>query len=418
MIIGQNELARRLREAREAAGFTQEDVAKALGLVRPAVAQIEAGKRKLSSIELMTLSRLYGRPPQSFFEESFERDGIACIWRAIPEARKDSTVQKGMSRGMEIVNAILDLEKKLGHSRLCFSVPGRKLPPIRTKWEAIVQGQEIAEQERNRLKLGTDPIDNPSAVLDSQGILVLALELASGISGFTFRSDPAIVCAVNALDARVRQRYSLAHEYCHAVCDIGDTPGIVSRADQEKDFREVRADVFAACFLMPEEGIKSFLAARGKAIPSRIPAPQMVREEFVEYEARRTERAREIDIIDIVIMAKTFGVSRESAIWRLRNLNMINARKQEVFLRKEKEGFGKKIAGLFDVSETDISRPRQATLQNAEQRLFSLAIEAAEASVISRSKLIELLRLAGLADDDIFELPQARRRGNKDRPFI
>lgn len=408
MTISQQELASRIKEAREAAGFTQEDVAKALGLVRPAVAQIEAGKRKLSSIELMTLSRLYGRPPQSFFEESFERDGIACIWRAMPEARKNPAVQKGMSRGIEIVNAILDLEKKLGHSRICSGLPGRKFPPLRTKWEAIVQGQEIAEQERNRLKLGTDPVDNPSTVMDGQGILVLALELPAGISGFTFSCDPTVVCAVNSSDALVRQRYSLMHEYCHAICDIGDTPGIVSWTDK-KDYREVRADVFAAGFLMPEEGIKSFLAGRGKAVPSRIPAPRMIREDIVDYEARRAERAREIDLIDVIVMAITFGVSREAAIWRLRNLNLINTRKQEQFIDKEKEGIGKSIARLFGISEMDISGPSQVALQNAEQRLFSLAIEAADASLISRGKLIELLKLAGLAEIDIFGLPQARR---------
>jgi Zn-dependent peptidase ImmA (M78 family) len=326
----------------------------------------------------------------------------------MPEARKDPAVQKGMSRGIEVINAILDLEIKLGHSRICSGLPGRKLPPVRTKWEAIVQGQEMADQERNRLKLGIDPIDNPSAILDSQGILVLALDLPSGVSGFTFRCDPAVVCAVNSLDALVRQRYSLIHEYCHAVCDIGETPGIVSWTDK-KDYREVRADVFAAGFLMPGEGIKSFLAGRGKAVPSRIPAPQMIKEDIVDYEARRAERAREIDLIDIVVMAITFGVSREAAIWRLRNLNLINAHKQELFLRKEKEGLGKNVARLLGISDMDISGPSQVALQNADQRLFSLAVEAEDASLISRGKLVELLKLAGLAEIDIFELPQARR---------
>ncbi|MEW5817698.1 MAG: XRE family transcriptional regulator [Spirochaetota bacterium] len=409
MTITQEELAKRLREAREKTGFTQEDAAKVLGLVRPAIAQVEAGKRKVSSIELMALSRLYGRPPQSFFEESFERDGIAFIWRTIPEARKDPTIQKEMSRGIEMVNAILELEKKLGHTRVSSSMATRYVQSVRTKWEAVVQGQEIAEQERSRLKLGTAPIDNPSVILDSQGILVLGIDLPSGISGFTFRSDPAIVCTVNTADAWVRQRYSLVHEYCHAVCDIEDIPGIVTRTEHAKDYREVRADVFAACFLMPEEGVKSFLSSRGKATPSRIPAPQMVREKIIDYEARRKERAREIDFIDAVIMAKTFGVSLEAAIWRLRNLNLINAQKQETFLSKEKEGLGKRIISFFYPPEPPLPRPRQAFLHNAEQRLFSLAIEAVEAALISRNKLVELLRLAGLSDDEIFEIAQARR---------
>jgi hypothetical protein len=108
-------------------------------------------------------------------------------------------------------------------------------------------------------------------------------------------------------------------------------------------------------------------------------------------------------------MAITFGVSREAAIWRLRNLNLINAHKQELFLRKEKEGLGKNVARLLGISDMDISGPSQVALQNADQRLFSLAVEAEDASLISRGKLVELLKLAGLAEIDIFELPQARR---------
>ncbi len=409
MAITQKELAKRLREARERAGFTQEDAAKALGLVRPAISQIESGRRKVSSIELIALSRLYGRSPQSFFEGSFERDGIAFIWRSIPEARKDPAIQKEMGRGVEIINAILELEKRLGQNRPNSISPTRYVQSVRTKWEAIVQGQDIAAQERNRLNLGTAPIDDPSSILISQGILVLGINLPSGISGFTFRSGPALVCAVNTDDPWVRQRYSLVHEYCHAICDMEDIPGVVTRVENAKDYREVRADVFAACFLMPEEGVKSFLASRGKAIPSRIPAPQMIREELIDYEARRKEQVREIDFIDAVIMARTYGASLESAIWRLRNLNLINAEKQEAFLSKQKEGVGKIIMRLLYLPEPPISTLRQPYLHNAEQRLFSLAMEAAEADLISRNKLIELLRLAGLPDAEIYEIPLACR---------
>jgi Zn-dependent peptidase ImmA (M78 family) len=316
-----------------------------------------------------------------------------------------------MSRGIEVVNAILELENKLGHNRTSFSTPTKYVHRVRTKWEAVVKGQEIAEQERSRLKLGTAPIDNPSAILDSQGILVLGIYLPPGISGFTFQSDPAIVCAVNSADAWTRQRYSVVHEYCHAICDIEDIPGIVTRTEHAKDYREIRADVFAACFLMPEEGIKNFLASRGKAIPSRIPAPQIVRDKIINYEARRKERVREIDFIDVVIMAKTFGASLEAATWRLRNLNLINTEKQKAFMDKEKGALGKKIESFFYALEPSLSKPRQAFLYNAGQRLFSLAMEAAEEELISRNKLIELLRLAGLTDEEIYEIPQARRSG-------
>lgn len=54
-------LAQRLREAREYVGLSQEDVATALGISRPAVTNIEAGARKVEAVELDKLSQLYGQ---------------------------------------------------------------------------------------------------------------------------------------------------------------------------------------------------------------------------------------------------------------------------------------------------------------------------------------------------------------------
>lgn len=54
-------LARRLREAREYVGLSQEDVAFALAVSRPAVGHIESGSRKVEATELNKLSELYGR---------------------------------------------------------------------------------------------------------------------------------------------------------------------------------------------------------------------------------------------------------------------------------------------------------------------------------------------------------------------
>lgn len=53
-------VAERLREAREASGLSQGQIAKKLGWHRPTVSEIEAGRRKVSSDELVEFSRLYG----------------------------------------------------------------------------------------------------------------------------------------------------------------------------------------------------------------------------------------------------------------------------------------------------------------------------------------------------------------------
>lgn len=409
MTVTQEELARRLREAREAAGFSQEQVAKALHLVRPTIAQIEAGKRKVSSIELAALARLYGRPLQSFFEEPFEEDGVSFILRSIPEIKTNPEIQKALSRGMEIISSILDLENKLSLARMS-GVPATSYSKkIQTKWEAIQHGQEVAAQERGRLNLGMAPVPDPAAILDRQGILILGLELPAGISGFTFRSGQAAVCAVNTTEPRVRQRYSLVHEYCHILCDINEVPAIITRVEGEKDLREVRADVFAANFLMPEEAIKDFLLSRGKGTSSRVQATLMVKEKLLGYEARRSEQARKTNYIDVVQLANYFGVSVESIIWRLRNLNFINEQEQKDLLEKDRSGAGKVLKKYFVNQSTYLVNRNKFIFQSASERLMSLAIEAAWKDLISRNKLIGLLKLAGMTEKDIFEFPEARR---------
>jgi transcriptional regulator with XRE-family HTH domain len=51
----------RLREAREVLGLTQGDVADALSIPRTSVIAMEAGKRKVTGLELRRLARLYRR---------------------------------------------------------------------------------------------------------------------------------------------------------------------------------------------------------------------------------------------------------------------------------------------------------------------------------------------------------------------
>ena len=52
-------MAQRLREAREYVGLSQEEVAQALGMSRPAVTNIETGNRKVEAVELDKLATLY-----------------------------------------------------------------------------------------------------------------------------------------------------------------------------------------------------------------------------------------------------------------------------------------------------------------------------------------------------------------------
>lgn len=62
-------LAERLRQAREAAGLSQGDVARELNLPRPAISQIENGNRRVEALELARFAKLYSRPLSYFADD-------------------------------------------------------------------------------------------------------------------------------------------------------------------------------------------------------------------------------------------------------------------------------------------------------------------------------------------------------------
>lgn len=77
------ELGRRLKNAREAAGLSQEHVAAELGLPRPAISLIETGSRKVDALELARLAKLYGHSLAYFADEGPEPDRISILRRAV-----------------------------------------------------------------------------------------------------------------------------------------------------------------------------------------------------------------------------------------------------------------------------------------------------------------------------------------------
>jgi transcriptional regulator with XRE-family HTH domain len=111
--VAWQELGERLREAREYVGLSQEQVAAALGIPRPSVSGMETGKRKVSTIELQELARLYKRPYSYFLGEEDEE------WQAAEEsARALFRAAKGLSdRDREQVMRFAEFLRNAGPAR-------------------------------------------------------------------------------------------------------------------------------------------------------------------------------------------------------------------------------------------------------------------------------------------------------------
>jgi len=120
-------------------------------------------------------------------------------------------------------------------------------------------GRQSAERVRDVLVIGDDPLGDLVGLVEAQGHPVLRRVLPQGTHGLTVREERldgpvwAVVVAVGV--PWTRQRYTLAHEFCHV---LHSDPGrvLVELADPGLDVPEVRAEAFARHLLLPEEGVR------------------------------------------------------------------------------------------------------------------------------------------------------------------
>jgi transcriptional regulator with XRE-family HTH domain len=87
-------IGNRLREAREYVGLLQDDVAVALGIPRTSLSALEAGKRKVSGVELRRLARLYRRPVGWLLgEEEIQLSDAEPLFRATAQLSDEDKEQ-------------------------------------------------------------------------------------------------------------------------------------------------------------------------------------------------------------------------------------------------------------------------------------------------------------------------------------
>lgn len=416
------ELARRLREARQACGLTQEAVAGELGVSRPTVAQVEAGERKVTGLELARLAQLYGRPITDFIGEAFEVSAEPILLRALPEAKTDPETAAAIREATALVSDLVSLRDLLGISTTEPGLPGYRLPRLTSRWQAIEQANRLGASERHRLGLGQAPVSNLAALLELQGALVLEMGLPAAVSGFTFRSNGTLALAVHARQSPARRRFSLAHEYCHAICDWGpgegvaarDERAIVSRTADGAELGEVRANAFAAAFLLPEDGVRSFLGRHGKGSPTRPSGIVFTESEprtYVVAEGRLPPHSQDIGSWEIGLIADYFMVSRECVVWRLFNLRLLTEPRRDGALaiargemRGQSHGYATTTLLGIEPAEDGRSRASAEPFQSARRTLAGLAVEALRREEISAGRFRELADRAGLSEADIAAL--------------
>ena len=84
-------LGKKLRQAREYIGFSQDEVANVLRVTRTAVTNMESGQRKVDALELKRLAELY-RQPVTYFTGDEDEAGAALPTDVAHLARRAATL--------------------------------------------------------------------------------------------------------------------------------------------------------------------------------------------------------------------------------------------------------------------------------------------------------------------------------------
>jgi len=402
MPITELELAQRIRAAREQLGFTQDEVAEALGLPRSAVSEIERGNRSVSSLELEAFARLYGRPVGDFLAEAFDpADVVIARLRSVSEGEELHVLLEAGALSQRVLAELHNLEELLEIEPPTVALPFYELPRPQSTWQAIRQGEAVAADERRRMGLEQRPVADPPKLLLSHGIRAFLFDLPQDVAGVSLMDHRwGLAVIVNRRDARVRRRFSWIHELAHVLMDR-DQKATVTRGEDRDRREEVRANAFAAAFLMPEVALREALVRLDKARPSR--------ERFIvtdgdsnptAAERRSVASQRELTLEDVAQIADELGVSYLALLYRLLNLKLVS---QGTFdaLRSDEQQRGAVLRRIRHPNGDEPDRSSLHVPPDFANHLLALGVRAYRQDLVARSKVHELGELVGMGPDDI-----------------
>jgi Zn-dependent peptidase ImmA (M78 family)/transcriptional regulator with XRE-family HTH domain len=288
-----SDLSGRLAQAREAAGLSLAEATRKLNFKHYQIlSSIEKGARNVNANELISMARLYGRSLDYFFESRVTSEPMA-LWRRTA----GSDIRKEQQQFLAFLDHYSSLENLLG------------LKPRGKELLTNLERDDFAENSfetcdnlgtdiHRRLDLGSRPACNLLNIVENTlRFKVIHLDLGDGLSGASIvDSTLGVGILINTHDAPWRRNFDLAHELFHIVTwnifsheEIGD--------GSRKTKPEQYADSFAASLLLPRDHLLAAL--------------------------KEISVNQEMKLVDIIELAKEFGVSSEAVLWRLLNLKKI-----------------------------------------------------------------------------------------------
>jgi Zn-dependent peptidase ImmA (M78 family) len=254
MAVDAQLVARKLRHAREMQSLSVAAVSEATGLAPERIDLIESNQSGASGDEVLILANFYRHDFRDFLDDKrpapFEQTDI--LYR-----RHGDAFTADDRRAIQEFLYLCEIESAL-ETLLVIPKQSFRFAPSGTLFKA--HGEPAAKALRDLLGYASNEI--PRDVFGDFrkiGVHIFRRRLVnSDISGLYIEHPIAGHCVlVNYDEDLYRQRFSVSHEAAHVIFDSSEAVMVtfrhqLSRAD-EGYLREVRANRFASCYLMPPD---------------------------------------------------------------------------------------------------------------------------------------------------------------------
>lgn len=355
------ETGARLREARRAAGATQQEIASRLGMARTTLVAIEAGQRPAAPNEIMRFAEIYGRSVSDLVRPTALIAPPVARFRATPRANTpDHESEAALAE-----NTLDRLAADYAELELLLDAPPVGQLPPEYHYGLLSPdraGETAAAAERNRMGTGDGPLGAlRQRLANEMGVRIFVYPMASAIAGLFFyhpRLGPCV--GVNAKHPPERRRWTLAHEFAHLLFSRHRSELTLLRSGARARPEELLADAFARHFLMPAPGLRRRVS---------------------ELQA---QRGSALSVADACRLAQLYDVSVQAMILRLEDLRLIPAGTWDKLLE---QGFQPRSAqatlGIAPPADGETALP---------ERYVQLAAEAYRQQRISEEQLSAFLR--------------------------
>ena len=358
---------------REAAGLQAQELAARVDLDPTVLSKIENGKRAVKSVEVARLAGALRVSPLALLEDD-------PLLTGLPIAARLAGHSISAGGAYDRLVGLSELHVVLADGGIHSSPDLAGVPDVHhlswlvgadilSDWAG--SELELAAEGDRRLALLADAIESRLKV----DVLIESFP-GDALSGAAITDNTFPLLFVNADHAGPRSLFTLAHELGHLLAGHRDEGNITFDRELASSTDEERlANAFAARYLLPEDEIFSAIEERG----------------------RRTST--------LVYLCQQYGVSFETLIYRLHNLQLIDAQGRDRLIElswQQLVNQSSEVLRRSGFSQPEIGKLLSRNQLNPEERFPALLVRRAFDGF--RKGLISVRPLAGLLKEDSTEL--------------